>query len=138
MSLIKRGIASENGSHRVFLYVNAPDALRGWVYDAADLFVMPNPKVKGELEGFGLVILEAGMHNIPVVASSVDGIPEAVLDGITGLLVPGADAQAFAKGIQSVLAWDTTPNKIQTAVETHYGWETLYRTIADIIGLPRH
>ena len=40
------------------------------------------------VEGFGLVYLEAAAHGLPVVAHAVGGVPEAVVDGVTGLLVP--------------------------------------------------
>jgi len=40
------------------------------------------------VEGFGLVYLEAAAHGLPVVAHDVGGVSEAVIDGVTGLLVP--------------------------------------------------
>ena len=53
------------------------------------------------VEGFGLVYLEAGAHNLPVVAHAIGGVPEAVLDEETGLLVspdePDALTAAFAR-----------------------------------------
>jgi phosphatidylinositol alpha-1,6-mannosyltransferase len=53
------------------------------------------------VEGFGLVYLEAGAHGLPIVAHAIGGVPEAVVDGETGLLVrPGYTAeltQAFAR-----------------------------------------
>jgi glycosyltransferase involved in cell wall biosynthesis len=54
-------------------------------------------------EGFGLVALEAALAARPVVASRVEGIPEVVIDGETGLLVPPGDAHALAAAIDSLL-----------------------------------
>lgn len=78
-----------------------PDEQLGHVYAQADLFAMTSMPHKLSVEGFGLVYLEAGAHGLPVVAHAIGGVPEAVLDGETGLLVrpedPAALAAAFAR-----------------------------------------
>jgi len=62
--------------------------------DASDIAVLPSRE-----ELFGIVILEAGLARKPVVASRVGGIPEAVDDGRTGLLVPRDDPRALAEAL---------------------------------------
>ncbi len=64
-----------------------------------DLFVLPS--LFGE--GLPMVVLEALGAGVPVVASQVEGIPEAVRDGIEGLLVPPGDAGALAGAIRRVV-----------------------------------
>jgi len=54
-------------------------------------------------EGFGLALLEAMLASLPVVATSVSSIPEIVVDGETGLLVPPDDAGALAQALNRVL-----------------------------------
>lgn len=68
----------------------------GAVLNAADIVAMPSLS-----EGFPLAVLEAMMAGRPVVASRVGGIPEMIVDGETGLLVPPKDPGALA----SALAW---------------------------------
>jgi phosphatidylinositol alpha-1,6-mannosyltransferase len=59
-------------------------------YSLADVFVMPSRSVPPDVEGFGIVFLEAGACERPVVAARAGGVPDAVADGISGLLVtPG-------------------------------------------------
>jgi glycosyltransferase involved in cell wall biosynthesis len=66
---------------------------------AMDLFVLPSL-----YEGMPLAILEAMGAGLPVVATAVDGTPEAVLDGETGLLVPSADSAALTAAINGLLS----------------------------------
>jgi glycosyltransferase involved in cell wall biosynthesis len=64
----------------------------------ADLLVHPS-----RWEGFGLVLLEAMLASVPVVATRVSSIPEIVADGETGVLVPPEDPQALADALARVL-----------------------------------
>jgi glycosyltransferase involved in cell wall biosynthesis len=76
----------------------APDAVHAFLASAS---VVPVPSIH---EGFGLVALEAALAARPVVASRVEGIPEVVVDGETGLLVPPGDPDALAAAIEELLA----------------------------------
>lgn len=73
---------------------DVPDFLR-----AADLFVHPSHQ-----EGFSNAILEAMAAGLPVVACDVGGNPEAVVDGVTGRLVPPRDPTALATAMEEILA----------------------------------
>jgi glycosyltransferase involved in cell wall biosynthesis len=68
-------------------------------YAAADLFCLPSL-----YEGFPLAILEAMAAGLPVVATAVAGVPEAVDHGVTGLLVPPEDATALARALGELAA----------------------------------
>jgi phosphatidyl-myo-inositol dimannoside synthase len=70
-------------------------------YRSADLFVMPNVRVQGDMEGFGLVMLEAGICGLPTIAANLDGIADVIEEGRNGHLVPAGDAEAFARTILS-------------------------------------
>jgi glycosyltransferase involved in cell wall biosynthesis len=63
-----------------------------------DLLVHP-----ATMEGMGVILLQAGASGIPVVASSVGGIPEVVVHGETGLLVPPGDPDALALAVARLL-----------------------------------
>ena len=68
------------------------------VLASGDLFVQPSLS-----EGLPLAVLEAMAHELPVVASRVGGIPEAIVDGESGLLVPPANPDALAAALARVL-----------------------------------
>jgi glycosyltransferase involved in cell wall biosynthesis len=59
-------------------------------------------------EGLGRVPLEAQAMGKPVIASNLGGLPETIIDGVTGLLVPPEDPAALAQAIDEVLALDQT------------------------------
>jgi phosphatidylinositol alpha-1,6-mannosyltransferase len=76
-------------------------------YSAADLFVMPAREDPPAVEGFGLVFLEANACGTPVIGAHTGGIPDAVADGETGLLVPPNAPDALSEAATRIL---TTPD----------------------------
>ena len=75
------------------------------LYRAADLFVLPAVHDdKGNVDGLPNVILEAMASGLPVIASGISGIPLAVEDGRTGLLVPEKDPQWLLDALLRLLA----------------------------------
>jgi glycosyltransferase involved in cell wall biosynthesis len=59
------------------------------------------------MEGLGVALLQAASAGLPIVAVDAGGMPEAVEDGVNGLLVPPGSDEALAKGIQQLLADET-------------------------------
>jgi phosphatidyl-myo-inositol dimannoside synthase len=72
----------------VRFFGDLPDDELSDVYDRADVFAMTSVDYGSSVEGFGLVYLEAAAHRLPVVAHAVGGVAEAIVDEVTGLLVP--------------------------------------------------
>ena len=71
--------------------------------EAADVFVAPCvPGADGNIDGLPTVILESMAVGTPVIATSVSGIPEAVVNGRTGVLVPPASASALAQALGGI------------------------------------
>ena len=90
-------------ARRVILLGAVSDEVRDLLFHTCDLFVQPNIRVPGSLEGFGLVVLEAGSSGIPVLASRLEGLPDAIHDGRNGFLVEPEQPAAWAARIAELL-----------------------------------
>ncbi|MEI6481166.1 MAG: glycosyltransferase family 4 protein [Candidatus Saccharibacteria bacterium] len=87
----------------VHLLGRTSDEMLKDLYNAADCFVMPNESIKGDMEGFGRVLIEAALCEVPVVASGIEGILDAIHDGENGILVPASKAESHARAITVIL-----------------------------------
>ncbi|HEY5078232.1 MAG TPA: glycosyltransferase family 4 protein [Opitutaceae bacterium] len=96
-----RAQAASDPELNVRFFGNIPDEELAQVYDRSDIFALTSVSHGDSVEGFGLVYLEAAAHSLPIVAHNIGGVPEAVRDGVTGLLVtpdrPAELAAAFEK-----------------------------------------
>ncbi|MFF0728925.1 D-inositol-3-phosphate glycosyltransferase [Streptomyces sp. NPDC004134] len=107
----------------------AQEALARW-FRAASVLVMPSYS-----ESFGLVALEAQACGTPVVAAAVGGLPVAVRDGVTGLLVDGHDPADFADALGRLAADTALAGRMGTAAAGHaagFGWDAAARATADV------
>lgn len=93
------------------------------LYMESDVFVLPSL-----IEGFPLVLPEAMMAGMPVVATRVAGNSDVVVDGVNGLLVPPADVVGLAAGIERVLTDDALRRQLsEGALRTakQYTWREI-------------
>jgi phosphatidylinositol alpha-1,6-mannosyltransferase len=98
-----RQLAKDVGvADRVLMFTEADQAQLFASLAAADIFVMPNIPIPNDVEGFGIVAIEAAAAGLPVVASRLEGIPDAVVDGETGILVEPKNVQAFVDAIEKL------------------------------------
>ncbi len=102
-----------------------PDDILEMAYAAADLFIMPNVKVEGDMEGFGVVLLEANIRNTPAIATGIEGIRDVISPGKNGYLIPEGDAEGFAAKIDAVLQneLETLSLSSRSYVEHQFSWE---------------
>jgi len=79
------------------------------IYGKASVFVLPAViDAKGDTEGLGVVLIEAIRAGVPVIGSNIGGIPDIVVHGETGWLVPSGHVEALANAIEEVL---TSPSE---------------------------
>jgi len=100
-------------------------------YDAGDVFAMPcRTRAAGlEVEGLGIVFLEAAATGLPVVAGRSGGSPDAVLDGRTGTLVDGRRVAEVAGAVAELLEDPARARAMGAAgrawVESDWRWDVL-------------
>lgn len=107
VSDLKR-LADELGIRRFVEFMGfVPDEELPEVYAGSDIFIMLSREIPGRLdlvEGFGISFLEASAAGLPVIAGNSGGVPDAVLDGQTGVLVPPEDVDMVVKTLESMLS----------------------------------
>jgi len=139
------GLAEPTSLHRLSAALGITDVVRFLppqpraelvdVYRAADVVAVPSHN-----ESFGLVALEAQACGTPVVAAAVGGLPVAVADGRSGLLVQGHSAVDWAAALASVALRPGYREKLSTGALQHaerFSWErstdALLATYADAV-----
>lgn len=91
-------------AHVLQLLPPCDDADLSEAYQSADAHVFPVRAVPGDVEGFGMVAIEAAAHGLPTVAFDVGGVDDAVVSGRSGDIVPAGDYVRFAAAIDGALA----------------------------------
>jgi phosphatidylinositol alpha-1,6-mannosyltransferase len=128
-------LARELGVADAMRFLGAiPDADLPAVYNAADLYVGASRRHELLVEGFGISLVEASACGLAVVGGRSGGVPDAVRDGETGILVDPEDPRAVAAGITELLGDAERRRRLgaagRRAVETFYNWD---RVAADLI-----
>jgi phosphatidylinositol alpha-1,6-mannosyltransferase len=108
-------------SARVVFTGPVPPAELPAYYDASDVFAMPCRTRRGglDVEGLGIVYLEASATGLPVIGGDSGGAPDAILDGETGYVVPGGDVAATVSRVTELLK---DPAKARAMGEKGLAW----------------
>jgi phosphatidyl-myo-inositol dimannoside synthase len=108
-------------------------------YAAGDVFAMPcRTRNRGwDVEGLGIVYLEAGAVGLPVVAGNSGGAPDAVLDGETGFVVDGRNPAQVARRVGDLLADPSLASEMgrrgRQWVEQQWTWPTVSGRLTDLL-----
>lgn len=126
---VRASIERRDLYERVRLLGRVSEEMLRMLYEGADLFVMPNVPVPGDIEGFGVVMLEAGLAGLPTIAAELEGIRDVVREGENGHLLPSGDAEAFAAAIARYHAEPDTLRQASARarrhVETNFSWAAI-------------
>jgi phosphatidyl-myo-inositol dimannoside synthase len=110
---IMRATTSSRMEGRVRLLGRVDDAALEAAYFAADAHIFPVLDLPGDVEGFGMVALEAAAHGLPTIAFAVGGAPDAVCHGTTGTLVHAGDYDTFKEATIQTLGTPYSQSQIQ-------------------------
>jgi phosphatidyl-myo-inositol dimannoside synthase len=116
---------------RVRMLGKVPEETLRVLYRGGDLFVMPNIPVPGDIEGFGVVMLEAGMCGLPVLAAELEGISDVVSEGANGHLLPSGDVDAFVAAVMRYRQDRGALVRIAEAAASHTAANFTWAAIAD-------
>lgn len=101
------------------------------LYHTADLVVSPNIVVPGTMEGFGISVIEAALCGRPVIASNLQGLKDAIIQGENGILVEPENPGAWSIAVTSLLGDEARRTALgkraRTYTEAHYHWNAISR-----------
>jgi len=121
--VIEAAITERNMQAYVKMLGRTSDEVKIVLYNIADIFVMPNIPVVHDMEGFGLVALEAASCGTLVVAADLEGIPDAIKDGKNGVLVEAGNGVAFAQRLRRELRQRSVSSEAaRNYTLAHYAW----------------
>ncbi len=109
------------------------------LYARAWCFAMPN-RTEGDfdVEGLGIVFLEASLHGIPSIGGRHSGAEDAIVDGSTGILVDGRSLAEVTQALLTILSdsdlADRQGHAARERVEDEFDWRTIARRFVSVIG----
>jgi glycosyltransferase involved in cell wall biosynthesis len=126
---IERAIEKTKLNDHIMMLGRVSDEARSTLYQSCDMFIMPNIVVAGDMEGFGIVAHEAATAGLPVVASDLEGIADALTDGKNGILLKSRDADSYTKNVLKLLKDEKSRRsfgkKARTYTLANYSWEKI-------------
>jgi phosphatidylinositol alpha-1,6-mannosyltransferase len=133
---LERLVAEHGVEDRVFFAGTVPNADLPAYYAACDVFLLPNRVDDGDIEGFGIVFLEAAATGKPVIGGNSGGVPEAVERNVTGLLIDGSDVGEVAAAIHELATSEERRSRMGLAgrVRAHgcFSWQRAAAAVSEL------
>ena len=122
LARVEAAVAKHGVSEQVKLLGHANDDDLAILYAAADAFVFPLIEVHGDVEGFGMVAVEAAVHGTPTVAFDCGGVSDAVAEGVNGALITAGNYTDFGQAITRVVQADMRDSASSFA--SQFSWDS--------------
>jgi len=113
--------------NKVFIFSNIEKEFLRKLYNNAELFCLMSQDIEKDLEGFGLVFLEAAASGLPVIGSKNCGAEDAILDNENGFLIEQNDIRAVKEAILNILSDENLKRKLSQnsiALAKKSDWES--------------
>jgi len=134
---LEQQISSLNLNNAIKILDNISNEDLSYFYDLADIFILTPINLATEVEGWGMVFLEASLFAKPIIASATGGIPEAVLANKTGILINPENPQEITQAIIKLLTDKNFANFLgETAkkyVLTNFRWSKEVNKLLNIL-----
>lgn len=106
-------------------------------YDLANIFIMPARQIGEDIEGFGIVYLEANLFGKPVIAGKSGGVEDAVINNQTGILVNPESVQEISQAILKLFANPDLANKLgvqgKERVLSEFQWPIQIKKVINLL-----
>lgn len=138
---INKAVHEKNLENRVFILGYVSDEEQAVLLNTCDIFIQANIPVSGDMEGFGLIVLEAASSGIPVVASKLEGLKDAIRNNENGFLANTMDPESFRSIIMSLLENETRRRnfglKAREYTKKHFHWQAISMQYVKSLSLPK-
>lgn len=108
-----------------------PDEDLPALFAGAHLFALTPKQIGDDVEGFGIVYLEAGAAGVPIVATDSGGVAEAVAEAGGGTLVQPGDVKAIAKAFSDLLTQETSREEHERPIQS--SWENRAKQLINLL-----
>lgn len=134
---IRKAITDTQMNEKVLMLGRVSDTEKNILLNTADIFVQPNIHVDGDMEGFGITVIEASVCGRPIIASNIEGLKDALVQERNGILVESENAEAFTFALLRFLDNDALRisfgEKAKQYTQEHYHWNTLILLYIDAL-----
>ncbi|TCD03791.1 glycosyltransferase family 4 protein [Pedobacter psychroterrae] len=125
---LRKLLKKTNEKSRVIRMGKLPQDDIDAILGIADAFIMPNIEVQGDMEGFGLVCLEACMRGTKVFASASGGITDAIIHGSNGILLPPGHIASWVNALNQTVGTPDSQLSTQEIISftsNRFGWQKM-------------
>lgn len=134
---IRQQIQALGLSDQVIMLGQVDDQTKSLWLQACDIFIMTARNINDDIEGFGIVYLEANLTGKPVIAGRSGGVADAVEDNVNGLLVNGESATEISQAILKLAQYESLRQKLgdqgrQRALQK-FNWSRQAQKVFDLI-----
>lgn len=120
---LKKLIEDNGAQDYIFIITNADDNTLKDFYAKSEVLLAPGREISGDVEGFGLVILEAAQFGTPAVATNIGGVEETIINNKTGILIPDNHPKTIAATINKLFKDNEWRQQLGRAAKERVGHE---------------
>jgi len=128
---VKKAVKDNKLQRKIFFLGFISEEEKKFLLNACDILVMPNIKVKGDREGFGITVIEAGSCELVPVVSDLEGLKDSIADQENGLRLPSKDSKKYIETIKFLM--DNPEERMKLGkkarkyVKEHFDWSVIGR-----------